>query len=1249
MCIGGFAMKKKRLKGCLAVCLILVVTIVYTMDRNAVASGDTPQGNYFMIGTEQLGTEYDMTGKQTVNISLANTPTGTVKWKTSANTVVDFSNNTGSATVTLNRKGPGSAYISAAFDGHTIGCNIKIRPVFDMSGKMTTAGKSGDSYFVIDENTSDKRIHIQDETTANVIWTSDNESIVKVDSNTGELTPVGGGTAIVTVSTLTNANGVDPLKNQMYVAIKPKFTLNYDSAPKESAYNSYTEVNNVPSAFTIGSNAENSDDLSWKIIDKSTNKELSLTDTSKMTCKFSTISGNVEFTNVKAGVYQIYAYANKDIRDTGSNIYAAMQITVPIVLDNSIVMGVTDTYSLLENSNIPSAGIIIYPNDIIKMGSIVRADKEQAVLIADKVGKKTITIGFDGNVYTVSGAAIVKQADIAITVIDGISISATKATLYEKGTLLLEATYTDANSVTWRSSNENVAKVSMDGLVTAVKKGTATITAEIKDSKGVKKTASCEITVKKPITSITLKENDITFSIGSQQTIVATIEPSDADDKIKLKWESSNENVVIVSKAYDSSAVIEAVGSGRAVISAIDKNNVVVGYCHVVVKKPVNKIVLNETDVTLNSSTSQFQLNATVYPEDATDKKVTWRSSNSSIASVNKTSGMVTINRSGKVTIIATSVDNPAVSELCNITIEMPVTSVLLDQIKKTMYAGESTRLTYVVSPSNSTDNSVTWTSSNSSVVTVDSTGKVYAVRSGVATIIIRTSDGGYTDYCDITVKQVAAGVKLDATKITIAAGAVYYFKPTLLPSDSTDTVLTWQSSNTSVAKIDSDGKLTGIACGISVITVKTDTGATASCIVTVIQKANGLTLNYTEKTIYIGDKFDLKATISPSNATNSNVTWKSSNTKAVTISAKGEVKGVAGGVSVITCTTTDGGYFATCMITVKELTTSVKLNYSSYRLGVNHKLQLKATVKSKTATNKNVTWSTSNWSVATIDQKGKVTAQSKGYTTITAKARDGSGAEASCRIRVITPVTKIKLAKGYMSMLVGQSKAVKAAIKPSNATYKTAKWTSSDTNVALVDEDGTITALKAGSTVITAAARDNSGKKALCYVTVRERVPATGIIVMDKTLSMVPGEEKTVQVSLNPADSTDGYTWSSDNTAVAKVNKKTGRITAAATGTANIIVMTDSGKTAMTEVTVVGLNMTSITLEQYTTYPYNLIVEGTISKVTWSIKNPRIGVLTQTGRNTTRVSSRGVGKTTITAIVNGRKLTCTLNVTKIK
>jgi uncharacterized protein YjdB len=559
------------------------------------------------------------------------------------------------------------------------------------------------------------------------------------------------------------------------------------------------------------------------------------------------------------------------------------------------------------------------------------------------------------------------------------------------------------------------------------------------------------------------------------------------------------------------------------------------------------------------------------------------------------------------------------------------------------MYVGQSQRLSYVLLPTNASNNSVTWISTDSNVATVDKSGLVVAKNVGTTAIILKTLENGQSVYCNITVKQVASGIKLDAATLNLKAGESHIFKPTLTPKNSTDATIVWESSDTKVATVDDEGKVIAKAAGSAIIMARLGTGAVAYCKVNVTLPVNGLILNFTDKTIYIGEKFKLKVSVNPSTATDLGVTWKSSNTSIATINEDGEVTGIAGGTAVITCTTKDGGFSATCVLNVVESVSTITLNHQNYYLGIDKTVFLVATVSTPNATNKDVFWSTSNSDIATVNQKGKVTGKRLGNVTITATALDGTEVEASCEIQIVNPVESVSLNKTTISLLVGQTKKLKATIAPKGATIKSPKWISSDPSVAIVDEDGEVIAIKAGSTTITAEAGDNSGKKALCYVTVYDRVASSGITLQDKSIIMLPGEEKIVQMVLIPSASTDDTTWSSDNNAIAKVDKNTGKITARSTGVAYITVMTDSGKTAQVEVIVIGLNITEITLQEYTRFDTPLQVEGATAKVTWSSSNQLVAEV-----KNGNVVSKGKGEATITAYVSGRKLTCKIKVVKI-
>lgn len=168
-------------------------------------------------------------------------------------------------------------------------------------------------------------------------------------------------------------------------------------------------------------------------------------------------------------------------------------------------------------------------------------------------------------------------------------------------------------------------------------------------------------------------------------------------------------------------------------------------------------------------------------------------------------------------------------------------------------------------------------------------------------------------------------GVSLNYSSAPVSVGATKALTATVSPSNATNKSITWTSSNTAVATVSSSGVVTGKAAGTATITVKTaDGGYTATCTVTVSNptvKVTGVTLSPTSPSINVGATKALTATVSPSTATNKSVTWTSSNTAVATVSSSGVVTGKAAGTATITVKTADGGYTATCMVTVTNVT----------------------------------------------------------------------------------------------------------------------------------------------------------------------------------------------------------------------------------------------------------------------------------------------------------------------------------------
>jgi len=320
-------------------------------------------------------------------------------------------------------------------------------------------------------------------------------------------------------------------------------------------------------------------------------------------------------------------------------------------------------------------------------------------------------------------------------------------------------------------------------------------------------------------------------------------------------------------------------------------------------------------------------------------------------------------------------------------------------------------------------------------------------------------------------------------------------------------------SDNTSVAII-SYGRVKGVAEGTANITVSVaDSNYKPEQVtlqVTVSEKKIEITevlLNKDAETLTEGDTITLSAEVLPYDTTYSkNVSWSSSNEAVATVSADGTVTAKSAGTAVITATT-ENGKTASCTITVEKKLipiTEVYLDKSSATLTEGDTATLTATVLPENTTySKDVSWSSSNVAVATVDLMGKVTAKSAGTAIITATTENGM--TASCTITVNKKdtniaITEVRLNKSTETLVVGDTTALTATVLPENTTdSKNVSWSSSNSEVAIVDANGTVTAKSAGTAVITAITEN--GKTASCTVTVNKKDTYTGLRDVDGQL----------------------------------------------------------------------------------------------------------------------------------------------------
>ncbi|OHD69581.1 MAG: hypothetical protein A2W19_00800 [Spirochaetes bacterium RBG_16_49_21] len=241
-----------------------------------------------------------------------------------------------------------------------------------------------------------------------------------------------------------------------------------------------------------------------------------------------------------------------------------------------------------------------------------------------------------------------------------------------------------------------------------------------------------------------------------------------------------------------------------------------------------------------------------------------------------------------------------------------------------------------------------------------------------------------------------------------------------------------------------------------------------------------GVSLNKPGTSILVGNNDQLVAAIEPANATNQNMTWWTSDENIATVSS-GLVTAVAAGSADITVETEDGGFVATCTVTISPApvpVTGVSLNKPSTSILAGSTEQLTATIAPANATNQNVTWSSNNEPVATVSSGGLVTAVSPGSATVSVTTEDG-GFTADCEVTVspvVIPVTGVSLNKSTTTIDVGSTEQLIATITPANATNQSVTWSSSDTSIATVSSSGLVTAKSAGkSAIITVTTVDGS------------------------------------------------------------------------------------------------------------------------------------------------------------------------------
>ncbi len=427
------------------------------------------------------------------------------------------------------------------------------------------------------------------------------------------------------------------------------------------------------------------------------------------------------------------------------------------------------------------------------------------------------------------------------------------------------------------------------------------------------------------------------------------------------------------------------------------------------------KIVLNVTKKTMKVGQTTTLKVKKVSPSNAS-KSVKYSTSKKSVATVDS-KGKIKAKAAGTATITVTSKSNSKVKATCKVTVKQPVKKIQISKNVLAVQKGKTVNIKATVKPKNASNKKLKYKTSNKKIATVNSKGKVKGIKNGTVTITVTAADGSKKKAtCKVGV--YTAKIKkatVSPSKKTLNVGQTVTLKTKIKsPSKGAVNLFTWTSSNKKVASVDANGKVKALKAGTATITGTAADGSKkkVTCKITVKQPVKKVTITPSSAQVTEGQKVTLKVNVSPANASNKKVTWKSNNTSIATVDGNGVVTGKKAGNATITATAADGsGKSASATVNVKAKpvdpkpenpvirVSGITLDKSSVEVKANTPaFTLKATVTPANATNKTVTWKTSNASVADV-HAGTVTVKTEGTATITATA---GGKTASCLVKVI-------------------------------------------------------------------------------------------------------------------------------------------------------------------------------------------------------------------------------------------------------
>ena len=403
------------------------------------------------------------------------------------------------------------------------------------------------------------------------------------------------------------------------------------------------------------------------------------------------------------------------------------------------------------------------------------------------------------------------------------------------------------------------------------------------------------------------------------------------------------------------------------------------------------------TDIFIIPVKKSYGMAVTVTPKNLKNKKVDFTVADEEIAKIKGNS--ITGLKPGETVLTIASNEDPSVFIRYRVIVFQPVTKLTAVSSAKSVNIGETVQLTASYAPENATVQKVTWKSLDERIAVVDENGVVTGVKRGNIRLVATAADGSkLRANISLKVTQKAEEITLNKTEITVDIGKNAVLKPTVLPKNTDNKGVEWTSSDESIAKVNNQGRVTGVSTGECevICTSKSDAAVQSRATVHVQIPVKSIKLGEPPM-VYAGESAKLSWTVEPADATNQAISLKAGNEKVLQVSNDGTLTGIKIGESYVNAATTDGSNRkARIKVIVRRHLTDVRMKRRTAYIDVKRTDSLGAIFTPDKYINRNMTWETADESVATVkgDPKNpgrvKITGVAKGETTVTGTTEDG-------------------------------------------------------------------------------------------------------------------------------------------------------------------------------------------------------------------------------------------------------------------